>query len=137
MATPPLLPYSTDQQYYVDELRRLYNRRTLITPDGYTVKFFLNSDRDCLHALNGKDRANFNCRRCRHISYIEHVLMELSVRVVRKNRNSTNICFVSHVLKYAVVCSVIRGKELKFVTQVMGTTNYINNFDDRSKYIYL
>lgn len=137
MATPPLLPYSTDQQYYVDELRRLHDGNTLTTPDGYTIKFFLGSDHDCLHALNGKDNANFNVRRCQHISYIEHVLMDATVRVVRKNRRSTNICFVSHTLKYAVVCSVIRGKELKFITQIIGTTNYMNGFDDRSKYIYL
>lgn len=137
MATPPLLPYSTDQQYYVDELRRLHNGNTLITPDGYTIKFFLAADRDCLHALNGKHNANFNVWRCRHISYIEHVLMDGSVRVVRKNRQNTNICFVSHSLKHAVVCSVIRGKELKFITQIVGTTRYMNGFGDRSKYIYL
>jgi len=137
MATPPILLFSTDQQYYIDELKRLYNGRVLITPDGYTVKFFLNSDHDCLHALNGKDKTNFNRLRCRHISYIEYVLMEFSIRVVRKNRSSTNICFVSHSLKYAVICKVVRGKELKFVTQIMGSENYINGFDDRSKYVYL
>ena len=142
MSTPSLLPYSTDQQFYIDELRNRYGGRTITTPDGYTVKFFLGEDKHCLHALNGKGDPRrrspppFNAYRSRHIAYIEYILMDVSTRVIRINRQSGNICFVAHALKYAVICKPSKKKSLKFVTQLIGTTKYMNDFDNRSKYIY-
>lgn len=137
MPAPQILNYSTDVQYYVEEIRGRYNARTIITPEGYEVKFFLNTDKDCMHALCGKGSDRFNHLRARHISLIEHVLTDASIRSLYLNRKTRNICFVSESLGYVVICSVMKDKKLKFITQfpeIGKSTSYVDGFNDRTKY---
>jgi len=139
-STPDLLIYSSDLGYYVEELRRQYNGRKIITPDGYKISFYLNQDVACTHAICGKGKDKINYARAQRITYIEFILMDDTVRVVRQDKITNNICFVSRQHSYIVVCSVVRNKELKFISQFYDqsrSNSYIDKFDDRSKYKYL
>lgn len=134
---PSKLPYSTDIQYYVDYLRNNYDGKKIITPEGYEVNFYLEKDSACLHVVCGKGKAAVNHSRARMIPYIEHVLLDETTRVVRFNKKSHNICFVSRKYSYVIICSVIRNKELKFISQFYDQSKnktYIDSFDNRSMY---
>ncbi len=136
-SVPSRLSYSTDKQFYVDELRRMYNGKRLQTPDGYTVSFYLNRDSDCEHVICGKGKQSVNHDRARRIPCIEYMLFYPEVRELKINKKTRNICFVSRVCGCVLVCSVVRNKELKFVTFFYDGSKgkrYINEFDDRSKY---
>ena len=132
---PSKLPYSTDIQYYVDYLRNNYGGKKITTPEGYEVRFYLEKDSDCLHVVCGKGKTAVNHARARMIPYIEYVLLDKSTRVLRFNKKSRNICFVSRKHSYVIICSVIRNKELKFISQFYDQSKnktYIDSFDNRS-----
>jgi hypothetical protein len=134
---PSKLPYSTDIQYYVDYLRNNYGGKKITTPEGYEVRFYLEKDSDCLHVVCGKGKTAVNHARARMIPYIEYVLLDESTRVLRFNKKSRNICFVSRKHSYVIICSVIRNKELKFISQFYDQSKnktYIDSFDNRSMY---
>jgi|GEM_PF-1248752 len=141
MSTVPSVPqqliYSTDIQYYISELRTRHNGQRLATPDGYDVAFYLNRDYDCEHVICGKGKTVINYGRARRIPCIQYILMNDSVRTVRRNKKTGNICFVSRTCGCVVICSVVRKKELKFVSLIYdGHKNktYLDSFDNRSDY---
>lgn len=139
-STPPAeLIYSTDLQFYVDELRAGYNGQRLQTPDGYEVAFYLNRDYDCEHVICGKGKRIIDYSRARKIPHISFILLNESVRVVRVDKKTRNICFVSRLCKCVLICSVVRSRELKFVSLIPDRTSsmtYLDKFDNRSKYSY-
>lgn len=141
MTSAPSLPqkliYSTDLNFYIEELRAAYNGKRLITSDGYEISFYLNNDYACEHVICGKGKKNVNYGRALRIPYIEYILLNESVRVIRLNKKTGNICFVSRVCSSVVICSIVRNKELKFITFYNdGSKNKtgIDSFDDRSCY---
>lgn len=138
-ALPTELIYSTDLQFYIDELRVRYNGQRLQTPDGYEVAFYLNRDYDCEHVICGKGKRAIDYSRARKIPHIAFILLNESTRVVRLDKKTRNVCFVSRVCKCVLICSVVRSKELKFVSLIPDRTNsmtYLDKFDNRSKYSY-
>ena len=138
-ALPAELIYSTDLQFYINELRTRYSGKRLQTPDGYEVAFYLNRDYDCEHVVCGKGKRVIDYSRARKIPHIEFILINENVRVVRMDKKTRNICFVSRLCKCVLICSVVRSKELKFVSLIPDRTNntsYLDKFDNRSKYSY-
>lgn len=141
MSTTPPIPqqliYSTDIQYYISELRTRHNGQRLTTPDGYDVAFYLNRDYDCEHVICGKGKTIIDYGRAKRIPCIHYILMNDSVRVVRRNKKTGNICFISRLCSCVVICSVVRNKELKFVSLIYDhrtNNSYINTFDNHSNY---
>jgi hypothetical protein len=137
---PQQLMYSTDLQFYIDELRTRYNGKRMQTPDGYDVAFYLNRDYDCEHVICGKGKQIIDYGRARRVPYIEYIILHDSTRVVRLNKKTKNICFVSRACRCIVICSVVRDKELKFVTMIYDRSNnmtYLNSFDNYSDYQFI
>lgn len=137
---PSQLAYSTDLQFYVDELRAMYNGQRMQTPDGYEVAFYLNRDYDCEHVICGKGKKTVDYGRAMRIPYIGHILMHDSTRVVRANKRSRQVCFVSRASSCVVICSTVRDKELKFITLIYDrrkNQSYLDKFDNRYDYHFL
>lgn len=134
---PQKLIYSTDLNFYIEELRTAYNGKRLTTSDGYEISFYLNNDYACEHVICGKGKKKINYGRALRIPYIKYILINESVRVIRLNKKTGNVCFVSRVCSSIVVCSIVRNKELKFITFYNdGSKNKskIDSFDDCSCY---
>jgi len=136
---PDELIYSTDLQFYINELRTRYNEQCLYTPDGYEVVFYLNRDFDCEHVICGKGKRVIDYSRARKIPHISFILLNENSRDIRIDKKTRNVCFVSRSCKCVLICSVIRNKKLKFISLIPDRTNnmnYLNKFDNHNKYRY-
>lgn len=135
--SPRQLPYRTSLRYYINELRSQYDGRTITTPDGYSIKFYLGSDAACEHVICGKGKTVINYGRAKRIPFIEYMLMNETIRDVKLNLKTRNICFVSSICSCIIVCSRINDTTFKFISFFHDgnkSKSYIGSFNNPRDY---
>ncbi|MCF7820631.1 MAG: hypothetical protein K9M44_04145 [Candidatus Pacebacteria bacterium] len=132
--TPPLLACGSDQEY-IDRLRLEYQTKKIIVPEGRTVIFFLNSDKDCMHFLGGKNSKKINRTRAQHILFVKYILETTAIRQVKRHIETGNIVFYSEELSIVVVCSEMKRGDLHCFTYHPVKSSQKQNFYNQNKYV--
>lgn len=134
METPPLLLLDTEREY-IERLRQEYDKTQIILPEGKKVLFFLEHEKNCKHALSGKEQKRFNHFRAQRILWIKFILENKSIREVKQNVwHPENIVFYCQRLGYVVVCNILSGGDLKFVTQYVNNKDFIKSWKNPKEY---
>jgi len=132
--TPPLLVFGSYQEY-VDRLKLEYHNKTIVTPEGKKVVFFLEPEYKCSHFLCGDKGSKINNLRAQNILFIRYILENLKTRVIKRHLPTNRVVFYSDMFSCVIICAEIKNGNLVCFTYHPVSSIQKKSYVDQNIYI--